>query len=82
MQLGSRVAVAVVWTSSYSSDLTPNLGTSVHCGCGTPPKKKDRKKERKKKRKSVWKASNILKNEMFFFFSFYGHTCGIWKFLG
>ena len=42
MQLGSGVAVAVMWANSYSSVLTPNLGTSICCGCG--PKKEQKKK--------------------------------------
>ena len=29
MRLGSGVAVALVWASSWSSDLTPGLGTSL-----------------------------------------------------
>ena len=41
MQLGSGVAVAVVWPSSCSSDLTPSLVTSICRGCG--PKKKKKK---------------------------------------
>ena len=43
MQLGSRVAVAVVQASSYSSDLTPSLGTSICCWFS--PKNKQTKKE-------------------------------------
>ena len=39
--LGSRVAVAGVYTSSCSSDSTPSLGTSMCCRCD--PKKKRRK---------------------------------------
>ena len=35
-----RVAVAVAYASSYSSDLTPSLGTSICCGCCPPPPKK------------------------------------------
>ena len=35
--LGSSVAVAVAEASGYSSDLTPNLGTSICCEWG--PKK-------------------------------------------
>ena len=42
--LGSGVAVAVAQAGSYSSDLTPHLGTSICCGSSpkkhTPPKKK------------------------------------------
>ena len=39
MQLGSCIAVAAaVYTSSYSSDWIPGLGTSVCPGCG--PKKR------------------------------------------
>ena len=36
-RLGSCVTVAVVQASSYSSDLTPSLGTTIYCVCG--PKK-------------------------------------------
>ena len=39
MQLGSSVAVAVVKTGSCSSDLTPNLGTSICRRCGHKKKK-------------------------------------------
>ena len=39
MWLGSYVAVAVA--GSYSSDMTPSLGTSICCKCG--PKKKKKK---------------------------------------
>ena len=45
MWLGSRVAVAVVWAGSYSSDWTPSLGTSICLGCG-PKKTKKKKKKR------------------------------------
>ena len=44
MQLGSRVAVAVVQASGYSSDSTPSLGTSMCPGCG-PKKTIDQKKK-------------------------------------
>ena len=40
MWLGSGVAVAQA--SGYSSDETPSLETSLHCGCG-PKKTKDKK---------------------------------------
>ena len=40
MRLKSRVAVAVVWADSYSSDLTPGLGTSI-CHRRSPKKQKD-----------------------------------------
>jgi len=39
MQLRSGVVVAKV--GSYSSNLTPSLGTSICCGCG--PKKNNNK---------------------------------------
>ena len=56
MWLGSGVdvAVAVVWAGSCSSDLTPSLGTSMHCRCG--PRKK-RKKEKRKKLKELGKST-------------------------
>ena len=40
MQLGSGVAVAGVEAGSYSSDVTPSLGTSIGPRCGTKKKKK------------------------------------------
>ena len=42
MQLGSGVAVAMVWASGYSSGSTPSLGTSI-CH-GRSPKKKNQNK--------------------------------------
>ena len=45
MQLGSHIAVAVVETSSCSSDSTPSLGTSICSRCG--PKKQKKKKKKK-----------------------------------
>ena len=43
-QLGSQVAVAVLYASSYISNWTPGLGTSICCRSG-PKKTKDQKKE-------------------------------------
>ena len=45
MWLRSRVAMAVVWASSCSSESTPNLGTSICFGCG--PKKQKTKQQTK-----------------------------------
>ena len=42
LQLGSCVAVAVLWAGSCSSDETPRLGTSICCGSG-PAKTKNKK---------------------------------------
>ena len=39
MWFGSGVAVAVAKASSCSSNLTPNLGTSMCCRCGHKKKK-------------------------------------------
>ena len=47
MRLRSRVAVAVVSASNYSSDLIPYLGTSICHRCAPPPKKKKERKEGK-----------------------------------
>ena len=47
MRLRSGIAVPVMWASSFASNLTPSLGTSICCRC--VPKKKERKKERKKR---------------------------------
>ena len=49
MWLGSCIAVAEVWASSYSSNLTPSLGTSICHKCG-PKKTKDKKKKRKERK--------------------------------
>jgi len=47
-QLGSGVAVAVVYASGYSSNSTPGLETSICHGYGPKKTKKERKEERKK----------------------------------
>ena len=46
MQLRSGVAVAVVQAHSYSSNMTPSLGTSICSRCG--PKKKTKKNKKQK----------------------------------
>ena len=46
MSLGSGFAVAVAQAGSYSSDLTPSLGTSICCTCS--PKKQTKKKPKPK----------------------------------
>ena len=43
-QLGSDMAVAVVWANSYSSDWIPTLGTFICHGCS--PEKNKIKRER------------------------------------
>ena len=50
-RLRSGVAVTVAQASSYSSDSTSSLGTSMCHGCSPKETKRERKKERKKKRK-------------------------------
>ena len=45
-QLGSGVAVALAWAGSYSSDLTPSLGTSIYRVCSHPPLPLKKKKEK------------------------------------
>ena len=45
MKLGSGVAEAVAWASSYRSNWTPHLGTSICCRCS--PKKTKKKKKLK-----------------------------------
>ena len=42
MWLESGVAVALAWAGSYSSDLTPSLGTSIYRGY-VPKRTKDKK---------------------------------------
>ena len=46
-QLGSHIAVAVAYASSYSSDSAPSLGTSICCEC-IPIKEKEEEEEKKK----------------------------------
>jgi len=43
MWLRSGVAVAVTEAGSCSSDLTPSLGTSICCRCGSKKEKKKKK---------------------------------------
>ena len=50
-RLGSRIAVAVVQASSYSSNLTLNTGTAICCWCS--PKKQKIRERKKKKKKSL-----------------------------
>ena len=40
MQLGSRVAAAMVWASGYSSDSTPSLRTYICHECSPKKEKK------------------------------------------
>ena len=47
MRLGSGIAVAVAQANSYSSDSTPNLGTSICCEWG-PKKTKQQQQEQQK----------------------------------
>ena len=44
-RLGSNVAVALAWAGGYSSDSTPNLGTSICCGSGPRKGKTDKNKQ-------------------------------------
>ena len=46
MHLGSRVAVAVAWAGSYSSDWTPSLGPSMCHRCGPDKTKKEEEKRK------------------------------------
>ena len=45
MQLGSRVAVAVVQAGSCSSHWTPRLGASIGCRCGLKKTKMNKRKK-------------------------------------
>ena len=47
--LGFRVAVAVVWAGSCSSNSTPSLRTSICHGCG-PKNPKDEKRKNKQRK--------------------------------
>ena len=55
-RLGSRVAVAVVQDGSYSSDLTPSLGTSICHGNGP---RKGRKTKNKQTNKNTISEQNL-----------------------
>ena len=45
MQLGSHVAVALVWAGGYSSDSTPNLGTPSAVGAALKKTKRQKNKK-------------------------------------
>ena len=47
--------------SSWSSDLTPSLGTSICHRCG-PEKKKRKKKDKRQKKKKIGLARAILQS--------------------
>lgn len=68
-QLGPGVAVAVVKVGSYSSNLTPSLGTSICHRCGlkkqTNKKKRKRKERRKEGRKERKKKERERKKFIF-----------------
>ena len=57
MQLGYGVAVTVTQASSYSSDSTPSLGSSICQGCG--PNKQKKKKKNTKDRGDITDATEI-----------------------
>ena len=50
MQLGSGVAVAVVYAGSYSSDSTPSMGTSICHRCSPKAAGVALKRQKKKKK--------------------------------
>ena len=58
MQLGSHIAVAVAKASSYSSDLTPSLGTFICHKVSPAPKKRKRKKKGGCNFKSTYRSSH------------------------
>lgn len=68
-QLGPGIAVAVVKVGSYSSNLTPSLGTSICHRCGlkkqTNKKKRKRKERRKEGRKERKKKERERKKFIF-----------------
>ena len=69
MQLGSGVAMAVVYASSYSSDLIPRLGTSI-CQ-GRRPKKQKRNKTNKKNH-DIITFGNFTHNEHIYYYGIEG----------
>ena len=56
MQIGSGVAMAVVWAGGYSSELTPNLETSICCRFSSET-------EREKKKKKTQTAAALVTGE-------------------
>ena len=61
MQLGSQVAVAVVQASSYSSDQTPCLGTSIYHKCGPKSPKRQKKKKALKRHLKQYQVNQITR---------------------
>ena len=61
MWLRSHIAVAVVYDGSYSSNLTPSLGTSICHRCG-PKKKKKSQSYKISHRDVMYSIRNIINN--------------------
>ena len=60
-QLESGVPTVVVWASSYCSDLTPSLGSSICCECSpkkTGINKQTNKQYKLKNKKHIKKCIN------------------------
>ena len=55
MQLGSRVAVALVEAGGYSSDLTSSQGTSICCRSGLRKAEKTNKQTNKQKKPKTFR---------------------------
>ena len=59
-RLRSHIAVAVVQASSYSSDYTPSLGTSICRRCSPKKTKENEEKKRKDVGRSFWPFPCLL----------------------
>ena len=62
MQIGSGVAMAVVWAGGYSSELTPNLETSICCrfSSETEREKKKKKKDSDCSSSGHWRGTSSI----------------------
>lgn len=63
MWLRNCVAAAVVQYRSYSSDVTPRLGTSIFLGCG-PKKEKKKRRPKELSQEKTWDCSEKDKGKM------------------
>ena len=79
-QFISCIAMTMVYSGSYSLDLTPSLRTSICCICG--PKKTKPKKYRKRRLDINTKKFKFSQNAIFLFYKFKDNElalCELWR---
>ena len=61
MWLGSHIAVSLAQASSYSSNSTPSLGTSICCRCGPKKNNNNKKPHNNLNYFSIWAPVQVTK---------------------